>query len=114
MDDETQDRLRGELEEERSTHVEFLDEHGADPYSDAVGALDVDDGFADSAQATEQRSEILGRIDTSRSRVRSIDEALARMDEGKYGICEVCGDEIDPGRLEIRPLSVRCVEHADA
>lgn len=113
IDQATLDELRAQLEGEREQHIALLDEHGADPYSDEVRNLDIgNDGFADSAQATEERSELLGQIDASRNRVQQIDTALAQMDDGTYGICEDCGDPIQPARLEVRPLSVKCVDCA--
>ncbi len=113
MDAGTLDRLRTELTEEREQHVEFLDEHGADPYGDAVKHLDVgNDGFADSGQATEERSELLSQIEQARTRVQQLDEALSRMDEGSYGVCAECGEPIQQDRLEVRPLSVTCVDCA--
>jgi DnaK suppressor protein len=113
MDQATTERLRAQLADERAQHMELLDEYGADPYGDEVKYLNTgNDGFADSAQATEERSELLGRIDSARNRVHLIDTALEQMDEGTYGICEDCGDPIKPARLEVRPLSVKCVECA--
>lgn len=41
-----------------------------------------------------------------------VDTALRRLEEGSYGLCEVCGEPIGEGRLEVRPWAVRCVEHA--
>ena len=38
--------------------------------------------------------------------------ARARVADGSYGTCEVCGKDIPEGRLEARPWSSRCVEHA--
>lgn len=35
--------------------------------------------------------------------------ALVRLDEGEYGICVDCGEEIDPKRLEAIPEAARCV-----
>jgi len=35
--------------------------------------------------------------------------ALAKLDEGTYGVCDVCGGPIPEGRLEIHPWAVRCV-----
>lgn len=113
MDQSTLDEVRNTLESERAQHVELLDEYGADAYSDEVKDLDIgNDGFADSAQATEERSELLGQIEVARQRVQQIDQALEQMDEGSYGTCERCGDEIQPARLEVRPLSVRCIDCA--
>ncbi|WP_040158589.1 TraR/DksA family transcriptional regulator [Nigerium massiliense] len=46
----------------------------------------------------------------------TLDEVLRaqeRLAAGTWGTCEVCGEPIDPGRLEVRPWSARCVEHAD-
>jgi DnaK suppressor protein len=106
---------REELERERAHHLSFLDEHGADPYDEAVRDLQVsNDGFADSAQATEERSELLGQLDGSRQRIHLIDEALHRMDSGAYGTCVDCGATIPEARLEVRPHSVRCVACAEA
>ena len=105
--------VRETLEGERAQHLELLDEHGADPYSDRVKDLGVgNDGFADSGQATEERSEMLALLEQARTRVHQIDEALQRMEDGTYGRCAECGAEISAARLEVRPLSVRCVDCA--
>jgi DnaK suppressor protein len=113
MDETTLAALREELQEDRAQQLDFLEEHGADPYGDEVKELRAgNDGFADAAQATEERSEALGHIEASRDRLHRIDEALARMDDGTYGTCVTCGSSIPPARLEARPLSVRCVECA--
>ena len=114
MDQDALDKVRHDLEEEREQHLETLKDFGADPYGDEVKNLDFGgmDGFADSGQMTEQRSEALAQIDAARTRVHQIDRALEMMDEGTYGICENCGNEIQPARLEVRPLSVQCVDCA--
>jgi DnaK suppressor protein len=39
---------------------------------------------------------------------------LARLDQGDYGICEICGQVIDPARLEILPHTTLCVRCAQA
>lgn len=38
--------------------------------------------------------------------------ALARLDAGTYGRCDVCGEPIAASRLEARPWSTRCIQHA--
>lgn len=38
--------------------------------------------------------------------------ALARLDEGEFGYCEDCGEEIAPGRLSLDPAATRCVDCA--
>ena len=40
-----------------------------------------------------------------------VDRALARLDDGTYGTCEVCGGALDDGDLEEDPLLTRCAAH---
>ena len=42
--------------------------------------------------------------------LRRIDEALARMEQGEYGVCAECGEDIPKKRLEAQPYSILCVE----
>ena len=44
--------------------------------------------------------------------VERIDRALAKLKEGTYGCCDVCGKPIAPARLEAMPESVLCIDHA--
>jgi RNA polymerase-binding transcription factor len=39
----------------------------------------------------------------------NINEALTRIDEGRYGICEWCGSEIPERRLRALPFALRCI-----
>lgn len=41
-----------------------------------------------------------------------VDRALAKAEDGSYGICDVCGKAIAAARLEGRPWAVLCVEDA--
>ncbi len=56
----------------------------------------------DSLQATN--------LNRHRARLRAIEEALLRIDEGTFGSCEDCGEEISVGRLNAVPFALRCVE----
>ena len=42
-----------------------------------------------------------------------IDEALQRMEEGSYGLCEECETEIGAKRLEIFPTARLCITHQE-
>ncbi|MBO6783564.1 MAG: TraR/DksA family transcriptional regulator [Alphaproteobacteria bacterium] len=46
-------------------------------------------------------------------RLRLIEAALRRIDEGDYGYCVACGDDIPPKRLVFDPAVPRCVDCAD-
>ena len=43
-----------------------------------------------------------------------IERALAKLDDGSYGVCDECGGEIVAGRLEAAPESALCIECARA
>ncbi len=63
-------------------------------------------------QASSERDRELGLLlgDREREKLRNIDEALLRFEEGEYGICEECGDEIPIGRLKVMPFARYCVK----
>jgi DnaK suppressor protein len=42
-------------------------------------------------------------------RVEQLEDALERLDEGDYGICQSCQQPIDPGRLEVLPRTRLCI-----
>ncbi len=48
--------------------------------------------------------------DSKREEIVRIDEALRRLDDGNYGICQQCGEPIPIERLEIQPYTPYCVE----
>jgi RNA polymerase-binding transcription factor DksA len=45
-------------------------------------------------------------------RIEQLGDALQRLDAGDYGICEFCGQPIDPERLEVLPGTALCIECA--
>ncbi len=54
----------------------------------------------------------LNLLDSERKMLRDIIEALQKIDEGTYGICEVTGRGISKDRLEARPWARFCIEYA--
>jgi len=42
--------------------------------------------------------------------LKKIDEAIARIESGTYGVCESCGEQINMKRLEARPVTTLCIE----
>jgi DnaK suppressor protein len=65
---------------------------------------------ADDAANTYARQMLLGLSERERAVMRQIDEALDRIDEGGFGQCEDCGDEIGEARLMALPYATLCVE----
>lgn len=96
--------MRSELEAERKAEhadqVVELDQQ-------RVGRL----SRMDALQAQAMSKELLRRRALELSEVRA---ALARLDTGDYGVCETCGDDINPQRLELDPTVRLCVACASA
>ena len=69
-----------------------------------------DEGMDTYDLASEERDREINFILSDRERVKlkQIDDALERMDEGTYGVCESCGLEIAEERLEAMPFSRLC------
>ncbi len=65
---------------------------------------------ADRATLESDRSFELRIRDRERKLIKKIKTALERIDEGTYGICEECGEEIGIKRLEARPVTTMCIE----
>ena len=51
----------------------------------------------------------LMRLDAHRKLMLDIDEALRKIQEGTYGICEDCGEEISAKRLGVMPTATLCI-----
>jgi DnaK suppressor protein len=98
------------LRKERAHLVHQLDELGAAETGDLRADLDFGGSFADAAAVTAERTEVLGLVESLKTQLDDVDRALAHIEAGTYGICDNCGNEIDPARLEFRPESVLCVE----
>lgn len=59
----------------------------------------------------EEGRDYLIRLRSRESRlIRKINEALERIADGSYGICETCGQEIGSGRMQARPVTTYCIE----
>lgn len=43
------------------------------------------------------------------AQLRGIELALARLDRDEYGLCDCCGEDIEPKRLQVNPLATRCL-----
>jgi DnaK suppressor protein len=68
--------------------------------------------MADLGTDNYEQEFVLGLMDSERKLLREIDDALQRMEEGTYGICEGTGKPIPKARLEAQPWARYCVEYA--
>ena len=80
--------------------------------ADGSAAPDFDEGFADAAQVTAEQVENRTLAASLQDQLTDVDAALARLDDGTYGRCTVCGEEITAARLEAMPATPYCIQHA--
>lgn len=64
---------------------------------------------ADQIESYEENTAVLKQLEIQYNEIK---DALKRIEDGKYGICEVGGEEIAEDRLEANPSSRNCVEHS--
>jgi RNA polymerase-binding transcription factor DksA len=101
---------RHRLETELGEIEKELSELGAEP--DGSITVSLDEGFADAAQATSERANMLSIVEGLRNRHQEVLGALSRLDRGLYGKCERCGNDISPERLEAVPNARLCISCA--
>ena len=103
--------FRGLLEAERERVMSAL----ATMREDGQRTMDEEVGVpggvgADTASITFERELGSGLEEGAQQSHARIDKALARIDEGTYGICERCGEPIGRERLEVRPSATLCID----
>jgi len=64
----------------------------------------------DRASLESDRNFELRIRDRERKLINKIREAIERLDEGEYGVCESCGEDIGEARLRARPVTTLCIE----
>jgi DnaK suppressor protein len=66
---------------------------------------DTDEGDPDLVE----REKVMALVQGLAKKLESIEYALRQAKEGLYGICEGCGESINPARLEVVPEATLCV-----
>jgi DnaK suppressor protein len=64
---------------------------------------------ADIAARAISYNGLLTLLDSEQETLIEVEDALQAMDDGTYGRCETCGQEIEFARLEARPYARRCI-----
>ncbi len=88
--------LLSEAENTLTSKISSEKESFPDPTDQAVAELDSN--FTLRLRGREQKL------------LKKIDEAIARIEDGTYGVCESCGEQISTKRLEARPVTTLCIE----
>ena len=115
---ESLEELRGALEAEKDSLEEELASHGR-VQSDSGDWQGASVGYegeqADPTDAADQIEELVTNtplVEELESRHLDVEDALEKMENGTYGKCEECGDEIPLDRIEANPAARTCILHA--
>ena len=110
--------LRVRLEEERTQLdtqlATIVEDSFAASQSEMSGDVGLDDESADAGTATFEREKDLSIENNVRDLLQKIERALKRMDEGTYGICDICGKPIEKARVKALPYVDLCIKDAQA
>jgi RNA polymerase-binding transcription factor DksA len=109
------ERFRILLEEERLRKLALLPALRRDITSVNAARQDsnVDDEHdPEGATIAFELSQASALLEQSTAGLAHIDAALARIDAGRYGSCDICGQQIAEGRLEARPWTPYCIRHS--
>ncbi len=90
--------------------LDDLVQHGEDA---VTGMREVGDNLpdpTDRASFDADRSFMLRIRDREAKLINKIRDALDRIEEGVFGICETCGEEITVQRLTARPVTNQCID----
>ncbi len=83
--------------------------HGEETVSEMIDERAVFADPTDRAHFEAERNFTLRIRDRERKLITKIQEALDRIDDGTFGICEECEEEIPVKRLEARPVTTLCI-----
>jgi len=100
--------VRARLEQERASLRSDIAALAADNRASQDDA-GIGNHIADDATEVFQRERDLALRSNSQDVLAQVDAALERIDEGRYGTCARCGQQIAPDRLEALPYAIYCI-----
>jgi RNA polymerase-binding transcription factor DksA len=110
----TLEKLRERLVDERDRHLRQADELQAEAEVLASereqGDTQFDEESGEGDTVSVERERDLALSASARQTVDVIERALAKMEDGTYGLCLSCGDRIPVARLEVIPWAELCVK----
>jgi RNA polymerase-binding protein DksA len=107
------DRFRDLLLDHRkqvTDAIEYLHKENPGSITDETDEVTTDNHLADAATVTYDREMGYSLEENSEEILQLIDEALQRINEGTYGICQNCGKPIGLERLEALPYARLCID----
>ncbi|MCF7794871.1 TraR/DksA C4-type zinc finger protein [Patescibacteria group bacterium] len=114
MDQETLDQIKQELMDRKNKIIEDLNDISREDSHEADNRSAKFPEYGDKPDENAQEiSEYSTTVETERileKTLSDINKALKRIEDGEYGVCKYCGQEIYPKRLLARPTASSCIE----
>lgn len=107
MTQERLDYFKKRLEEMRDSLLENIRGETAEERN----PFETDGDVVDQADMLSTASLVEGLSNTQKRTLEEVLRALQRIENGVYGKCTVCGEEIDEERLEAIPYAEKCRKH---
>src|SRR5512138_178535 len=106
MEKEKLEYFRTVLQEEMHSLLHEADKTVSEMTADTTNFPDPTDR---ATQESDRNFELRIR-DRERKLLNKIKEALSRIDDGSFGTCELCGEDISEGWLKARPVTTLCID----
>jgi DnaK suppressor protein len=105
-----EDRAKG-LEAERKRVVEELEQLEAERQlvAERQGSSSWAKGYEHAGEISTEFNRCFSLEKLLRSQLAEIEHALYKKEQGTYGLCDICGQPIDPARLEALPWANLCL-----
>ncbi len=95
------------LKDEYESRIDKIEDHIQNPQDD------LNEHWEDQAISYRQNDMRKNLMSEGRQSLIYVENALSRIENGTYGECEVCGEQIEEQRLEALPYATLCMEHAE-
>ncbi len=110
--DEFKEKRLHDLLEQRDRTVAEIARLQAEARAEIEPASAGDEDLVDAAADIYERSKALSFIYSLQEKLGQLNHAIEKIENGSYGICEMCGQPIPAERLEIVPETTLCVKCA--
>jgi RNA polymerase-binding transcription factor len=111
---ELRERLIAERRDLQAQYDDIAESTFSSDQSELTGEMGFDEEYADAGTATFERERDLSLANNLRDLMDRIDKALAKMDQGTYGLCDRCGQPIEKARLKALPYANLCLKDKQA
>lgn len=93
-----------------TNRLEELLEHAGNTVSGMTATKENFPDPSDRASLEEDRNFMLRIRDRENKLIKKIKKALERIDDGTFGVCEKCGEDISIKRIKARPVTTQCID----